>query len=203
MREENKDDIYKRELSDPTEGDRPWPLGIWVLILIMSAFGCGYFLVFSGDGSLGYGDLRDYAAPRLTGVGSDRAQKEEAVVDLAALGRQVYQSSCMACHQATGQGLAGAFPPLDGSEWVTGNAAAPVNIVLGGLSGPIVVKGVTYNGVMPGFGSQLSDDEVAAVVSFIRNSWSNDAAPVSPELVAELRVASEGKGSWTADELPR
>lgn len=204
MREENKDEIYRREGSDPTEGDRPWPLGVWVLILVMVAFGCGYLLVFSGDGSLGGGDLRDHAAPRLTGSGSAGGDSVEAVVvDQEALGRQVYQSACMACHQSTGQGLAGAFPPLDGSDWVTGNPDAPINIVLHGLSGPIEVKGVTYNGMMPNFGAQLSDEEVAAVVSYVRGAWSNEAAAVDAERVAALRAASTGRGPWTADELPR
>lgn len=205
MREENKEDIYRREGSDPTEGDRPWPLGIWLLVLVMAAFGCGYLLVFSGDGSLGQGDLRDHAAPRLTGVGLGAASLEEnaAPVDLEALGRQVYQSACVACHQSSGLGLAGAFPPLDGSEWVTGNPDAPIGIVLHGLSGPIEVKGVVYNGVMPAFGAQLSDDEVAAVVSYVRGAWSNKADPVLPESVAELRAATADRGAWTADELPR
>lgn len=204
MREENKDEIYLRERSDPTEGDRPWPLGIWVLVLVMSAFGCGYFLVFSGDGSLGGGDLRDHAAPRLTGIerGSELPEQVQEV-DLMALGRQVYQSTCMACHQTTGQGLAGAFPPLDGSEWVTGNSETPINIVLHGLMGPIEVKGVTYNGAMPGFGAQLNDEEVAAVVSYVRGSWSNDAAPVDVETVEQVRSSAGERGPWTANELPR
>lgn len=204
MREEDKEEIYLRERSDPTEGDRPWPLGIWLLVLVMSAFGCGYFLVFSGDGSLGGGDLRDHAAPRLTGVergGAAPAQPVE--VDMQALGQQVYQSSCMACHQASGQGLGGAFPPLAGADWVTGNPETPINIVLHGLIGPIEVKGATYNGAMPGFGSQLSDQEVAAVVSYVRGAWGNRADPVAVELVESARASAGERGPWTADELTR
>lgn len=205
MREENKEEIYKREGSDPTEGDRPWPLGIWLLVMVLTAFGFGYFLIFSGDGSLGYGDLRDHAAPRLAGVpsGAEKASDEDGTVDLEAIGRQVYQSVCMACHQSTGTGLAGAFPPLAGSEWVTGDPATPIRVVLHGLSGPIEVKGQSYNGVMPGFGGQLSDEEVAAVVSHVRKSWGNAAAPVSSDLVSELRAAAGARGPWTANELGR
>ena len=203
MREENREDIYRRERSDPTEGDRPWPLGIWILVLTMTSFGFAYLLLFSGDGSLGQGDLRDHAAPRFTGVppGEAAAIAEEVEVDMDALGRQVYQSVCMACHQSTGLGLAGAFPPLAGSEWVLEDPAVPVRVVLHGLVGPITVKGVDYNGAMPGFGAQLSDEDVAAVVTYIRGSWGNDADPVTPEFVAELRASDGARGPWTGDEV--
>lgn len=203
MREENREDIYRRERSDPTEGDRPWPLGIWILVLAMTSFGFAYMLLFSGDGSLGKGDLRDHAAPRFTGGerGEVLAAAEEIEVDMDALGRQVYQNVCLACHQSTGLGLAGAFPPLAGSEWVLEDAAVPVRIVLHGLQGPITVKGVSYNGAMPGFGAQLSDDEVAAVVSYVRGAWGNDADPVLPSQVAELRAAAGERGPWTGDEV--
>lgn len=202
---EDKEEILKREKADPSEGDRPWPLGIWVLVIVMSSFAFAYLLLYSGDGSLGSGDLRTDADPR----GSARAERSapdadvllDATAQLMAKGEQVYRSICMACHQGTGGGVPGVFPPLDGSSWVTGDAGVPIRIALHGLMGPIEVKGQSYNGVMPGFGGQLSDEDVAAVVSYIRGSWSNAASPVSAEEVASIRAASGVRGPWTGDEL--
>lgn len=115
-------------------------------------------------------------------------------------GAKVYATNCAACHQANGQGLAGAFPPLAGSEWVKGDASVPVKIVLNGISGPITVAGTEYNSVMPGLGA-LKDGEIAAAVSYIRSSWDNGASEVTAEEVAVIRAEIGDRGMWTAAEL--
>jgi cytochrome c oxidase cbb3-type subunit 2 len=104
-----------------------------------------------------------------------------------ALGEQVYGNKCAACHQLTGQGLPGVFPPLKGSAVVT--AADPtehIRTVLRGLSGK-TIGGVTYGSPMPAFADQLSDEEVAAVLSHERTNWGNQAPPVKPEDVVARR----------------
>ena len=116
-------------------------------------------------------------------------------------GEQTYQAVCAACHQATGQGLPGAFPPLAGSEWVNGDAETMIRIVIGGLSGPIVVKGQTFNAMMPP-PPALDDEKIAAVLTFVRASFGNKAPKVEKAHVAELRAAITSRGKpWTADEL--
>ena len=104
------------------------------------------------------------------------------------LGKQKYDTagSCTTCHQPNGQGLPGAFPPLAESEWVLGPVENLIRIQLRGLSGEIEVKGQTYNSVMPPMATQ-TDEEIAAVLTFVRNSWGNKASAVTPEMVAEYR----------------
>jgi len=122
-------------------------------------------------------------------------------IPLPADGGQLYAQQCVACHQANGAGLAGAFPPLDGASWVTGDSRVPIKILLHGLAGPIEVKGATYNGLMPAFGAVFDDEEIAALVTYIRTSWSNDASEVAEAEVAAVRAEIGERGSWTAAEL--
>jgi mono/diheme cytochrome c family protein len=109
------------------------------------------------------------------------------------------------CHQADGQGLAGTFPPLAGSEYATAaNPAVPIRIVLRGMQGPVTVKGVQYNGVMAPFGTgvELSDEQVAAVLTYVRTSWGNAASPITAQQVAAERPAARAAGgAVTAEEL--
>ncbi len=101
----------------------------------------------------------------------------------------------------SGQGVANRYPPLDGNPVVNGRDDNLARIVLHGLSGTIEVAGKTYNGQMPKW-SQLDDRSLAAVLTYIRGSWSNDSPPVSEELVSTVRAATSGRSSpWTADEL--
>jgi mono/diheme cytochrome c family protein len=116
-------------------------------------------------------------------------------------GKRVYAQVCQACHQANGQGLPGSFPPLAGSEWVSGGSERGINIVLSGLSGPITVKGTSYNGAMAAFGGMLSDMEVAAVLTHVRSQWGNSGVAVTEEAVAAVREAHGKHGTWTGDEL--
>jgi len=111
---------------------------------------------------------------------------------------------CTACHQETGKGIPGAFPPLAGSSWVTGPASRPIAIVLHGLQGPLKVGPATYNGVMVAYGTgqPMTDAEVAAVVTYIRSSWGNKASAVTAAQVAQVRAATKGtKGAMTEAAL--
>jgi mono/diheme cytochrome c family protein len=94
-------------------------------------------------------------------------------------GATVYLADCSSCHQSNGQGVAGAFPPLAGNPVVTGNPVAVIAIVKDGLAGRVVVNHVTYSGIMPAWKNQISDDQIAAVMSYIRTAWTNHAGGVS------------------------
>lgn len=106
---------------------------------------------------------------------------------LVAAGETVYGNVCAACHQAEGQGLAPTFPPLAGSGEFYGDAQNMARIIVHGLNGPITVQGVDYNGAMPPQGAALSDYKIAAVATYVRNSWGNDDGVVLPSDVAAVR----------------
>ena len=110
------------------------------------------------------------------------------VEELMAKGQGVYNANCAACHQPNGQGLAGAFPPLAGSDYLQGSREDVIAAALFGLSGPITVNGVDYNGVMPSLG-HLPDEDLAAAITYVFSSWGNELAAVSVEEVAAIRAA--------------
>jgi mono/diheme cytochrome c family protein len=185
-----RDQAARRELPDPEEASNRWPPWLWLFVGSMLGWGATYFILQSGSGRIEGGDQR---TPFEAKVAS-----QESAVD----GAQVYQANCASCHQAQGEGLPGAFPPLAASEWVIGEARIPVKILLKGLTGPITVKGQSYNGVMPSFEAVLNDAEIAAVVTYIRSHWGNQVNEVGESQVKALREELKGRSQpWTADEL--
>ncbi len=129
-----------------------------------------------------------------------------AAVDPIAAGRKLYLQNCMTCHQTNGQGLPGTYPPLAGSNWVNGNEEAIVRVLIHGLTGPIVVNGQPYgSAAMPAFGplgSNWKDEKIAYVLTYIRQEWGNQSAPVTTETVARIRGATADRNkAWTAPEL--
>lgn len=112
---------------------------------------------------------------------------------------------CVTCHQANGKGLeASGFPPLDGSTWVTGNEERLIKLTLNGLLGPIEVKGKKYPGQVPmtPFGGLLNNQEVADVLTYVRNSFGNKGTAISAEHVQKVREAIKNKKSfYSAEEL--
>jgi len=172
-----------RERRDPTEKYRPLPW--FVVMLIGAASTCGLIYIYNMPSSLDsqYGDSRTASALA-------PAPSTGAAVD----GAQVYAAKCVACHQATGLGLPGVFPPLAGSEWVLGSDKILVQIPLHGITGSVEVKGANYKGAMPTFAT-LSDAEIAAVLSYARKTWGNSAAAVSPATVEAGRKATQSRST--------
>jgi len=114
------------------------------------------------------------------------------------LGAKVFHrdAHCVTCHQATGEGIVNIYPPLVESPWVTGSEERLIKLTLHGLWGPITVKGTTYDptrGVPPmtAFKSLLSDEELAAALTFVRNTWGNKASVINPDQVKAVRAATE------------
>ncbi|MEO7127606.1 MAG: cytochrome c [Rhodoferax sp.] len=168
----------ERENPEPVEGANPTP---WFIILLVSAlfvFGVVYIARTALDTPASWGDGR--SAAELQGAPPLAAG---AAVDGAA----VFASHCAACHQATGAGLPGVFPPLAGSDWVAGKEATLIAIVLHGINGPLTVKGNPFNGAMPTFQGQLQDPEVAAVLTYVRSQWGNTGGPITADAVAAVR----------------
>jgi mono/diheme cytochrome c family protein len=127
--------------------------------------------------------------------------------ELFVKGKAIYakEGFCMTCHQPDGGGLsASGFPPLAGTNWVTGNDERLIKLVLKGMQGPIEVLDRKYGGQVPmtPFGGMLKDDEVAAVLTYVRNSFGNKASAISPEKVKAVRAATKDKNNfYTPEEL--
>jgi mono/diheme cytochrome c family protein len=117
-------------------------------------------------------------------------------------GEATYAQICASCHQATGLGLDGNYPPLKNSAWLTGEPSVPISIVLAGLQGEITVDGKPYNGVMQAW-SMLSDVDVANVLTYARSQWGNTAGAVTPAQVKAVRDVMGSRGPWTAAELKK
>ena len=116
-------------------------------------------------------------------------------------GAQVYNTLCVACHGPDGKGLNG-LPPLVGSDWPKGQAERSIKIVLNGLTGPVEVAGKTYNIDMPPQGAVLSDEKIAAALTYVRKTFAGNAGAVTPELVKSVRAATAARTTpWTAAEL--
>lgn len=117
-------------------------------------------------------------------------------------GTDAYQV-CATCHQANGEGLPNAFPPLAGSDYVNGPGEPHIAIVLKGLSGPVVVKGQTFNGVMAAW-EGLPDEQIAAAINYERASWGNKGKPVTAQDVAAVRAAVKSRTTaWTIEDLKK
>jgi mono/diheme cytochrome c family protein len=170
----------QRENQDPDEQVRPIPRLLIAMMMVGVAWGAWYLARTSTDASPLLGDARTTAAFAAAPV--------SAGVD----GAQVYAGKCAACHQASGAGLAGVFPPLAASPWVTDSEKRLVQILLHGIQGPIEVLGTSYNGLMPAW-KMLSDAELAAVATYVRSAFGNQASAISAELVAAERAATASR----------
>jgi mono/diheme cytochrome c family protein len=182
-----------REQNEPRDGFEPipiWMAGVFGTLLFWGGF---YASKYSGDFQTLEG--------RYTVATASAAAKKD--VDPVAAGKKLFAAQgCVSCHQATGQGVPGQYPPLAGSEWVLGSPSRLGRILINGLQGPVEVQGKTFNGNMPAFGEKLKDEQIAAVLTFLRQEWGNSAAPVPAEVIAATRAAIKGRATaWSEAEL--
>lgn len=118
-------------------------------------------------------------------------------------GQAIYARTCIACHQPTGMGLPPVFPPLAGSEWVAKGTSVAVRNILHGMQGPVTVKGMNYNSMMPPV-IGLKDAEIADVVTYVANSFGNAAGVATEADVKAIREKyKDRKTPWTAAELEK
>jgi len=136
-----------------------------------------------------------------------KREKPGATVQVAAspavLGKKVFTTICATCHQATGAGVPGVYPPLAGSEWAQGDEERIIRIVLHGLNGPITVEGKEFNNAMAALGGVLKDEQIANVLTYVRQEWGNKAPEVKVETVAKIRGEVGSHSPWTAAELQK
>ena len=190
----------RREPHDPIEGQERAPWFFTAAIALALFWGGWYLGRFGGEFSTATHIAYSARQPGIADAAKD--QMAAAVTDPIAAGQAVYNQYCQSCHQPSGEGMTGAFPPLVGSEWVTGAPEVVVRIVLQGLQGPVEVAGVTYNGAMPAWKDVLKDEEIAAVVTYIRQLGANDAAAVPTSVVSAQRTADAARTEpWRADDL--
>lgn len=179
-----------REHPEPVERNNPVP---WLLGLVASGlcvWGVSYFLLNPNLGwpAAGNSATATATAQPTTATTQSTTDTTQAATPAVTDGAQIFASRCASCHQATGAGLPGVFPPLAGSEWVNGDGTTVAGILLLGITGPITVKGATFNGMMPAFGASLSDAEIAAVASHVRSGFGNTAPAVTADVVKAERA---------------
>lgn len=187
------------EIAVPRVGNYSAPVGFFVGLAILAYLGHAELGYHNGRFSPGvyepYADLR--SIPRAGGE-----------VNPVDAGRDVYAQLCSACHQPNGSGnIANGCPPVAGSDWVLEEGPARlIRIVLHGAKGPITVNGKEWGSPvgMLAFKDALTDDQIAHVVTYIRQSpeWKNDASPVTAEMVQAVREKTASRSAqWTAGEL--
>ncbi|MEM9398852.1 MAG: cytochrome c [Verrucomicrobiota bacterium] len=197
-----------REKDDPEEGEEP--VSLWLVVAgACVVFAAGIYL---GTNSGNFKADYYYDGGPGSDAGASAAASAAAVASadptakLIKRGKRIYTSNCASCHQATGLGAAGMYPPVANSNWVTDEAPKRlVGILLKGLVGPISINGgppQSYSGAMASWEKMLSDKDIAAVLTYMRQEWGNSAPPITPEEVAMMRdqMADRSK-AWTEPEL--
>jgi mono/diheme cytochrome c family protein len=190
MMEQPENDARAREHPEPHEKDYPIPLPVLLVVGLVLAWAVFYIVTTQRDDPPALGDRRTMATLQAKAAGAAGS------VD----GAQIFGAQCVACHQASGAGLPGVFPPLAGSEWVAGSDKVLVNILLHGITGSLTVKGSQYSGAMPAFKDKLNDAEIAAVLAHVRSNFGNAGAKIGAELVkAEREAGKERTQPWNGD----
>lgn len=181
-------------------------VSLWLVLISAVVVLTAGAVMGQGGGFFGYGELTKdgYLRAKSPVEIPQEAMPEPALAFLKKQGAKVY-SNCASCHQASGMGQTGQFPPLAGSEWVLGNTEMLAMIIHNGVAGPIKVAGSDYNGNMAAVGANLSAKELAALMTYIRNEWGNEASIVTPEMAAAALEISKnrGGGQTSAEELKK
>jgi mono/diheme cytochrome c family protein len=180
---DNKSSCPAPSGGEPTATRSAAPMWIIVITLILLFLG-GYYL----DRNSGWFDKKVYA-PYDSTAQLEAWQPKSGEAAALARGKAVYDSVCGICHGADGLGKPGQAPGLAGSEWViTKGFSRLAHIPLAGMIGPIQVKGQDWNMAMAAMGAALTDDDLAAVLTYIRSSWGNKASPVTGEDIKKIRA---------------
>ena len=177
------------------------PLPLWLMAFSMFLFfWAGMYLAYNSGGFKA--NVFDASVVSWSGGGSVAAAGP---IDMKVLGKKVFTQNCAICHQSTGLGVAGQFPPLLGTEWVLSQDWHGdnhlVKQVLYGIQGPITVKGLPYNNAMAAW-NQLTDQQIAAVLTYVRSEWGNNAPPITTEFVTKVRADTKPRTeAWNLAEI--
>ncbi len=163
---------------------------------ILKAGGTENKEIYSGK-EVDYVYLGDRAQPNLTAVAT--AAQASKTGDLTEgnqidAGKALFAGTCATCHQPDGRGIAGVFPPLAKSDYIASDPKRMASVILHGLQGPVKVNGTDYNSIMPPM-TQLTDDEVANISTYVLNSWGNPGGKISNAEVSEIRKIKPASAS--------
>jgi mono/diheme cytochrome c family protein len=182
MSDENKS-CQNSSNSEPVSPRSAAPMWIIVLTLILLFVG-GYYL----DQRSGWFNPNVYA-PYHSAQQLEGFQPQSGEAAALARGKVVYESVCGICHGTDGAGKPGQAPQLAGSEWVvTKGPSRLIHIAQLGVMGPITVAGKEWNMAMAGMGATLPDEDLAAVLTYVRTSWGNKAEAITPEDIKKIRA---------------
>ncbi len=193
-------DAHERQLGrhpDDKGNYRLLPIGILFVLSGLILFAGTYLNRYTGH----YSALvfNETAKPALPG---------SIKIDPLAQGKAQYKAVCITCHQPSGTGMPGIYPPLAGSEFVNGSAERVIRILVYGLKGEVHVGGKAFNAAaMPVFGQvpnsayNWSDEKIAAVLSYVRQEWGNKAAAITADQVAAVRKAVGTRKEMTEADL--
>lgn len=193
---ENQSNLNLNEHDEPSAGDQQMPVSIMVVLTLLGYIGC--YKVDELNANFAANVHAPFGSPEE--VASLAPSEAELVFGK---GKQLY-ANCQGCHQPHGGGTPKLVPPLAQSEWVLGDPQKAAAIVLNGLEGPIVVKGEEFSAAMTPVGAAWSDEDIAAVVTYIRQEWGNGGSRMMPEEVAATRAKIQEAGhtgTWTVETL--
>ncbi len=193
----------KREKPDTQPGREPLSVQLLVAAFFITILGGGYLGAYTHVSGFSFDQSSAFAGkpvdPRP--VEHEEGPALDAFQFAMKKGSSVY-NNCVGCHQPTGLGLPGINPPLAGSEWVMGGTERVARIAMHGLVGSITVKGGGFNtpgGMVP---PQMTDADIANVLTYVRNTWGNQGTMLTKEMVVKVRQATSGHaGQWKAEEL--
>jgi len=184
-----------RDLSEPGKG----PVPFWLVGLIgFGIFWAGAYL-FSFSGGF-KADVFDFQPKFGVEGGGTKGAPDPKVV-----GKALFSANCVTCHQATGLGVPGQYPPLAGSEVELGDATNHlIAIVLKGLQGPVIVEGKPFNNAMQAWEGQYTDSQLASILTYVRSDWGNNAPPITADMVKQIRDEfKDRKEQWTWPEIEK
>jgi mono/diheme cytochrome c family protein len=177
------------------------PVWMFVLLLMLLYWGFVYF-----DQRSAWCEPMVYAPYHSLSQLETYQPSEGPMAEMLRLGKRKYEDVCGLCHLPDGTGKQGTAPPFVGSEWVQGSPTRLLRIPLYGLGGPITVKGqqYTFNSSMPAMGVTMSEEELAAVLTYMRQSWGNKAEPVTAAQVKAVKAAVGAHGQpFTPEEVQK
>ncbi len=183
------------EAAEPKAGRTVVPVWLFVLFFVLLYWGMVYF-----DQRSAWADPQIYS-PYHSAM--ELAKYQPAGLGGNELGKLYYDNVCALCHNPDGVGKPNQAPPFVGSEWVLGSPERMIRIPLAGLIGPVQVKGQEYNlQGMTAFGAALTDEQLAAVLTYIRQSWGNKASAITADQVKAIRTQVGNRTQpWTVTEL--
>lgn len=194
MTPERAQPMLPADTAEPKAVDAAVPIGLVVLLLVLLFGGMVYF------DQRGAWFKPEVYAPYASVIELQSFQPPTGGINLER-GKVVYESVCALCHNPDGAGKPNQAPPFVGSEWVLGNPNRMMRIPLSGLNGPIKVNNVEWNLSMPAMGAALSDDDLSAVLTYIRSSWGNKASPITAAQVKAVRAEVANHPMWTVEQL--